>query len=253
MMMRLDGKTVIITGASSGMGAAMARLFASVGAQVVAVARRQERLAALAQEATAGHILPVVADLNQDVDLARIVDETVAAYQRVDILINNAGIMDNMVPLGELTDELWEQVMRIDVTAPMKLMRRVLPLMLAQGAGNIINIASVGGMQGCRAGAAYTAAKHALVGLTKNTAFMYANQGIRCNAICPGGVETEIALTGVNHPSELGLRRATMGNACMPRMGQPEELAQTALFLASEASSFVNGVALVVDGGWLAY
>ena len=118
--------------------------------------------------------------------------------------------------------------------------------------GSIINTASVGGLFGCRAGAAYTASKFAVVGLTKNIGFMYAKEGIRCNAICPGSIITNIA-AGLSNASEFGMARSGAGVPLSPRMGQPEEIANTALFLASDESSFINGTTVTVDGGWTAY
>ncbi|MNJ47779.1 Levodione reductase [compost metagenome] len=134
----------------------------------------------------------------------------------------------------------------------MRSTRKVLPIFLEKQRGIIINVASVGGLQGARAGAAYTASKHAVIGFTKNTGFMYATQGIRCNAIAPGGVETNISssMTGIN---QFGASRQQLGMAINPRMGKAEEIAKVALFLASEDSSFVNGTVISADAGWTAY
>jgi NAD(P)-dependent dehydrogenase (short-subunit alcohol dehydrogenase family) len=134
----------------------------------------------------------------------------------------------------------------------MRSIRKVLPIFLEKQKGVIVNIASAGGLYGARAGAAYTASKHAVVGLTKNTAYMYAPQGVRCNAIAPGGVETNIgaSMTSIN---ELGFSRQNIGLPIMPRTGQPEEIATVALFLGSDDSSFVNGAVVTADAGWSAY
>ena len=134
----------------------------------------------------------------------------------------------------------------------MRATRKVLPSFLEKQSGVVINVASAGGLQGARAGAAYTASKHAVVGFTKNTGFMYATKGIRCNAIAPGGVETNIgsSMTGV---SQFGMGRIQAGLGINPRVGKPEEIANIALFLAADESSFVNGTVITADAGWTAY
>ncbi len=133
-------------------------------------------------------------------------------------------------------------------------MKRVIKEFEKQGGGVIINIASVGGLFGCRAGAAYTASKHGLIGLTKNTAYMYANKNIRCNAICPGSIKKEVGSGGVHGQlNERGKSIAERGMSLVDRPGESEEIAEVAVFLASESSSYINGQALVVDGGWTCY
>jgi NAD(P)-dependent dehydrogenase (short-subunit alcohol dehydrogenase family) len=160
--------------------------------------------------------------------------------------------MDEMMPAAEVTNELWDRVMSINLKAPFNLIRKSLPIMISKGSGVIINLASVGGLYGSRAGVAYTTSKFAVVGLTKNVGFMYAPKGIRCNAICPGAVDTEISV-GIKNPNMFGLSRVQLGMATNPRQGSPEEIAKAALFLASDDSNFVNGATLTVDGGWSAY
>lgn len=251
--MRLDGKVVLLTGASSGMGKEMVLLFAKEGAKVVAVARRKDRLEELSKEAANldGEVTPLEGDVSKGEDIDKMVDFTMDRYGRVDVLVNNAGIMDNFTPLADVTDELWDKVMNINLVAPMKLMRRVIPIMDKQEKGNIINISSLGGLYGSRAGAAYTASKFGLTGITKNVAYMYAEKGIRANAICPGGVDTEIMST--LQPNEFGMERIMKGVTNNPRSGSAMEIANIALFLASDESSFINGDTIVADAGWTAY
>lgn len=251
--MRLDGKIVLLTGASGGMGKDMALLFAKEGAKVVAVARRMSKLEEVSKEAEAlaGEVAPFEGDVSNTDSIDAMVDFAMEKYGSIDILVNNAGIMDNFVPLGDLSDELWDKVMTINLEAPMKLMRKVVPIMEKQEKGNIINISSLGGIYGARAGAAYTASKYALTGLTKNVAYMYAEKGIRANAICPGGVETDIMST--LQPNEFGMERIMKGTANNPRSGTGQEIANIALFLASDESSFINGDTIVADAGWTAY
>ena len=182
----------------------------------------------------------------------KLVNETIAQHQKVDVLINNAGIMDNFLTAASITDEVWERVLAVNLTGPMRLIRKVMPLFQAQKKGAIVNIASVGGIQGSRAGIAYTASKHALIGITRNVAFQFAEQGIRSNVICPGAVKSNISDT-MAEPDGFGMSRAMAGVQLNPRSGEPEEIAQTALFLASDESSFINGAVVTADGGWTAY
>jgi NAD(P)-dependent dehydrogenase (short-subunit alcohol dehydrogenase family) len=236
------------------MGHAISLLFATEGATVVAVARRKDRLEELVAQAKdlPGKIVAKQGDVSDAKGITAVLDESFAEFGRVDILVNNAGVMDEMMPAAETSDELWDKVLATNLTAPFVISRAWLNKVLDNGGGVIVNTASVGGLQGCRAGAAYTASKFGVVGLTKNIGFMYAGQGIRCNAICPGGVDTEIAV-GIKAPSPLGIQRATSGLANNPRSGSAEEIAKVALFLASDDSSFVNGTVIVADSGWTAY
>ncbi|MBO8141177.1 MAG: SDR family oxidoreductase [Firmicutes bacterium] len=252
--MRLAGKVAVVTGAASGMGEQIARLFAKEGAKVVVADIDGDGAAKVAQAIAAdgGSAVAVTVNVAIEEDVQRMIDTALNEFGALDILVNNAGIMDNMVPVHELTDELWDRVIAVNATGPMRAMRKALPIFLEKGKGNIINIASIGGLNGSRAGAAYTASKHAVVGLTKNVGFQYAAAGIRCNAIAPGAVATNIAST-MKEPSKFGSEKAGMGMSLNPRVGNPEEIAQVALFLASDESSFVNGAVFVVDGGWTAY
>ncbi|ACT04650.1 SDR family oxidoreductase [Paenibacillus sp. JDR-2] len=252
--MRLSGKVAVITGAASGMGKAIAELYAAEGAKVVVSDLRAETAQTVVDgiEEKGGTAVAVAANVAKEEDVQQLIDTAVEKFGTVDILVNNAGIMDNFVPAADLTDELWERIFAINATGPMRTIRKVLPLFLEKKAGVIVNIASAGGLFGSRAGAAYTASKHAVVGLTKNVGFQYATQGIRCNAIAPGGVNTNIG-TSINAPSPFGMERAMVGIQVNPRAGEPEEIAKVALFLASDDSSFVNGTVVTADAGWTAY
>jgi NAD(P)-dependent dehydrogenase (short-subunit alcohol dehydrogenase family) len=252
--MKLSGKVAIVTGAASGMGKAIAELFAQEGAKVVASDLNVEGVQAVVQgiEAKGGAAIAVAANVAKEEDVQNLVDTAVSTYGTVDILINNAGIMDNFVPAAEITDELWERVFAVNTTGTMRATRKVLPIFIEKKSGAIVNIASIGGLQGSRAGATYTASKHAVIGFTKNVGFQYAEFGIRCNAIAPGGVNTSIASTFTN-VSQFGMGKATAGAAFNPRSGEPEEIAKVALFLASDDASFVNGAVVTADAGWTAY
>ncbi|MCP1108853.1 glucose 1-dehydrogenase [Ohessyouella blattaphilus] len=249
-MGKLDGKIAVVTGASSGMGREIAKAYATEGAKVVAVARRKEKLEELAGEFP--NIVAFSGDMAKPEDVTAMLDYAVTEFGKLDILVNNAGILDNFMPVGDLTDELWERVLRVNLTAPMEAMRKAVNIFLESGGGVIINIASVGGLRGAAGGATYVTSKHALVGLTKNTAIMYAEKGIRANVICPGGVETEIGNFDQTKISPLGIEKVMKANAVNPRTGKPEEVAKVAVFLATDDASFVNGVAMPVDGGWMA-
>lgn len=252
--MKLKGKVAIVTGAGSGMGKEISRLYAQEGAKVVMVDMNRAVLDNAASElkANGGEVIAVRANVTKEEDIQNMIDTAVNTFGSLDILVNNAGIMDGMVPAAEVTDELWERVLGVNVTGPMRAIRKALPIMIKQGHGVIVNTASVGGLFGSRAGAAYTASKHAIVGLTKNVGYQYANQGIRCNAIAPGGVKTNIMPEG-SYVNPFGAERAMAGMNVNPRMGEASEIAQVALFLASDDSSFINGTVITADAGWTAY
>ncbi|WP_029594757.1 MULTISPECIES: SDR family oxidoreductase [Exiguobacterium] len=249
--MRLSGKVAIVTGAASGMGKAIAELYAKEGARVVVSDMNFDGAQAVV-EGISGEAFAIQTDVTSEEALQQLFDETVKTFGQVDILVNNAGIMDGMEPVGEISNDRWEKIFAVNTVSVMKSMRIAVDLFTKQGHGVIVNNISAGGLYGARAGAAYTASKHAVVGLTKNTAFMYADQNIRCNGIAPGAVATNIGSTMTNM-SQAGFGRQQLGMAINPRIGQPEEIAQLALFLGSDESSFINGQVVAIDGGWTAY
>ena len=254
MTSKLEGKVALITGAGSGIGRAMAVLFATEGASIVVtdvVADRVEEVVAVIKD-TGGNAAGVVGNVALESDVENMIASAVNTYGRLDILCNNAGIMDRMLTITEISDEFWERLINVNLTGPFRMCRKAIPIMLDQGSGVILNTSSLAGLHGGRAGAAYTTSKHGLVGLTKNTAWTYADKGIRCNAICPGAVDTAIGL-GDDEPSQLGFTRMCLGTSIIPRAGSSEELASVALMLVSDDGSFVNGAILAVDGGWTAY
>ncbi|WP_401000417.1 SDR family NAD(P)-dependent oxidoreductase [Agromyces sp. GXQ0307] len=243
---RFTGKTVIVTGAGSGIGRATASRIVREGGKVVAVDVSQERLDDFAAEHDGAEVVTLVADITDDEKI----DEVIAAAGgRIDGLANIAGIMDDMTPVGELTDAVWERVMRVNVDGTMKLMRAVVPGMLAQGSGSIVNTASEAALRGSAAGVAYTASKHAVVGLTKSTAFMYGPSGLRVNAVAPGPTITNIEAT---FASPLGAQRVRQAMAVLPDAAEAEALAASITFLLSDDGVNVNGVVLASDGGWSA-
>lgn len=248
--MRFEGKCVVVTGASSGMGRKIALDFAKEGATVIAVARRLERLEEIAKEAEsfAGKILPYQGDISLEEVNNDMIDYAVKECGKLDVLVNNAGIMDEFTPIGELTDELYNKVMAVNLNGPIYAMRKAVQVMLEQETkGNIVNIASIGGVCGARAGVAYTASKHAIVGATKNTAYMYAGK-IRCNVVCPGGVETEVMNSQTNI-SQFGVGRIMAGLDTSIPAGKVEDISTAVLYIASDDAKFMTGAEIVIDGG----
>lgn len=238
---RFTGKTVIVTGAGSGIGRATALRLAAEGASVVAVDVNQESLDKLAAEI---EVRTVAGDLTDAAVIARVV---AAADGRIDGLANVAGIMDGFLPAGEVDDATWERVMGVNVTAPLRLIRAVLPVMTAAGSGSIVNVSSEAGLRGSAAGAAYTTSKHAVIGLTRSVAVVYGKDGIRSNAVAPGGVATNIEAAP---KSQFGFERLSPYFANAAATAQPEQLAAAITWLLSDDASNTNGVVLASDGGW---
>jgi NAD(P)-dependent dehydrogenase (short-subunit alcohol dehydrogenase family) len=251
--MRLEGKVAVITGAGSGMGRAMANLFASEGAKVVGADWHQESLDEVVSEvrAAGGEMTGIQGNVAVKDDCERLIDAAVSTFGGIDVLCNNAGVMDLMQGVAELDDAMWERVMGININGPMFLTRKAVPLMIARGGGAIVNTASAAGIGGGAAGAAYTVSKHALVGLTRSTAFTYALKGIRCNAMACGGVETNImqSVDATKMDAE-GAARYGLYQALIPAFLKPLDIANLALFLASDDAKHINGAIIPIDGGW---
>ncbi|MEV4949730.1 glucose 1-dehydrogenase [Streptomyces sp. NPDC053755] len=246
----LTDKVALITGASSGIGAAAARVFAREGARVVLAARREDRLktlvAALRDEGAEAEY--VVADITRREDTRAAVAHAVRTYGRLDLAFNNAGWGTPREPLHEMDDDLYDSIMDVNVRGTWNCLRDEIAAMLPTGGGAIVNNSSVGGLLATPVAAPYVAAKHAVVGLTKAAAAEYAAQGIRVNAVAPGTTRTEVvsawfdAVPGV----EAALHAATP----QARTAGPEEIAEAAAWLCSDRASFVTGVTMPVDGGF---
>jgi len=252
--MRLEGKVAVITGAGSGMGRAMAGRFSAEGATIVGADWNQDSLDAVVAEVTGagGEMIGVQGNVADQAQAEAIIDAAVEKYGRVDVLCNNAGVMDLNQGAAEMDNEMWERVLGVNLNGPMYLTRKVIPVMRAAGGGAIINTASVAGVGGGAAGLAYTVSKHGIVGLTKQTAWRYALEGIRCNGIAAGAVETNI-MQSVD-PTKMdaeGSARCQAYYAAIPGQLKPEEIANLALFLASDEATKVNGAIIPADAGWL--
>ncbi|MCP8999365.1 SDR family NAD(P)-dependent oxidoreductase [Pseudarthrobacter sp. RMG13] len=244
---RFGGKTVIVTGAGSGIGQATALRIAKEGGRVIAADISKERLDSLVEENAGLDLVPVPGDISTEETVAAVLT---AAGGRVDALANVAGIMDNFAPIHEVDDELWDRVFRINVTALMRLTRAVVPLMLDAGTGSVVNIASEAGLRGSAAGAAYTASKHAVVGLTKNSAVIYGPKGLRFNAVAPGPTITGIV---ANFGSQMAAERlGPLMQANIPTPATAAQLAASITFLLSDDGTNLNGAILASDGGWSA-
>jgi NAD(P)-dependent dehydrogenase (short-subunit alcohol dehydrogenase family) len=245
--MRLQNKTAIITGGGTGIGLACARLFTQAGAQVAIFGRRPDRLNQ-AQKEIGDSVLVVQGDITQEKDTVRLVETAVKKLGKVDILVNNAGIFGGG-PLHETDDAVWDQTFNINMRGVFQLTRKVLPQMITQGSGSIIHISSILGMIAVPGTAAYNASKGALNQFSRSIAVEYGGQGIRSNAICPGMIETEMT---AELRSDTALMAEFLKGYPLGRFGQPEEVAQACLFLASDESAFITGATLPIDGGYTA-
>lgn len=250
-MGRLSGKKAIATGAASGIGRASARIFAREGARVVAVDMVEEGLAAtVAMITEAGDIATAVtADAGSEDDVADFINNCVETYGGLDVIYANAGVSGGRVPLAQQTVEMWQNVLRINLIGPFLAIKHAAPIMLAQGKGSIICTASVAALRANAGGPPYAASKAGVVSLVQTTANELFASGVRVNAICPGLIET-----GMTKPTfDRARARGTEGKIGQlnptRRNGEPEEIANMALFLASDEASYVNGQAYAVDGG----
>ena len=246
----LQGKVAIVTGAGRGLGLAMATRFVAEGAQVVLADVMDAGPQARALGANAHFVR---CDVSCDADVQHLVRQTVARCGRVDILVNNAGV-EFAKPIDTTTEAEWDQLMGVNLKGVFLCARAVIPLMRAQGGGVIVNVASELGLVGAAGVAAYCASKGGVVMLSKAMAIDHGPDGIRVNSLCPGPVDTAL-LQGVFDSSAdpAALRASFEKNTVLRRLGTPQDIANAAVFLASDQSAFMAGAELVVDGGWTAH
>ncbi|RDW20329.1 2-hydroxypropyl-CoM dehydrogenase [Oceanobacillus arenosus] len=242
--MRLQNKVALITGAASGMGKGEALAFAKEGAKVVVADLNLEGAKEVVQEIkdNGGQALAVKVDVTKTEDIKAMVQQAKEGFGQIDILVNNAGVFDKYATSLETPLDKWNFFININLTSVFQVTNEVLPDMIARESGSIINIASVAGLVAGKGGAAYTATKHGVVGLTKNLASEYAKYGLKINAIAPGTIETPLIKDVVaNIPKDTVPAR---------RFGQVNEVAELAIFLESDEAKFMNGVVVPIDGGF---
>jgi NAD(P)-dependent dehydrogenase (short-subunit alcohol dehydrogenase family) len=249
---RLDGKIALVTGGGSGIGHATALVFAREGAKVVVADVLVEGGEATVSQINngGGEAVFIKTDVSQDTEVEAMVQKAVATYGRLDCAFNNAGIAGAAARTADYTQKQWDRVISINLTGVWLCMKYEIAQMVKQGGGAIVNTASVAGLVGFRHGPAYVAAKHGVVGLTKTAALEYAKANIRVNAVCPGVIQTPMFERGL----QIDPRIADTMSAREPigRLGKPEEIAEAVVWLCSEAASFVTGLPMAVDGGWVA-
>jgi len=248
--MKFQDKVAIITGSTKGIGKATAKLLAAEGAKVVIVGTTEEAGTAAAEEIRAGggEAFFRKTDVTSGEDLDGLVQDTLGKYGRIDILVNNAGIGGSLANMDQITMEEWDKVLATNLTAPFQIMKRVIPVMEQAGGGAIVNVASMASTAAGRGGIAYTSAKHGLLGLTRQVSLDHGHAGIRVNAVLPGPIDTQMiarVLAMPQHPLNMKIKMSPAG-----RPGQPEEVAKAIAFLASDDSSYIQGAALAVDGGY---
>jgi NAD(P)-dependent dehydrogenase (short-subunit alcohol dehydrogenase family) len=249
-MGRLEGKSVIITGAGSGIGRAASLLFAKEGAKLTAVDRTDGVNETVAQVKTAGGIAEaVMADAGSEKDVMAFIDKALSAYGRLDVIWANAGISGGLVPLAEQTVEHWQEILRINLIGPFLAVKYSIPHMIKQGCGAIVCTASVAGLKSGASGHPYAASKAGVISLVQTTAYSLSGTGVRINAVCPGLIETGMTKPIFERATERGSSDKIGQLNPLKRAGQPHEIAAMGLFLASDEASYVNGQAFPVDGG----
>jgi NAD(P)-dependent dehydrogenase (short-subunit alcohol dehydrogenase family) len=249
-MGRLEGKSVIITGAGSGIGRAASLLFTKEGAKLIAVDRSEsvKETAKLVSD-SGGTVEAVMADAGSESDVKAFIDRAVSKYGRLDAIWANAGISGGLVPLAEQTVEHWQEILRINLIGPFLAIKHAMPHMIKQKSGAIVCTASVAGLKSGASGHPYAASKAGVISLVQTTAYSLSGTGVRINAVCPGLIETGMTKPIFDNARQRGTDGKIGQLNPLKRAGQPHELAAMGLFLASDEASYVNGQAIPVDGG----
>src|SRR3989475_3823897 len=252
MTKQFEGKVALVTGAASGIGRASALAFAREGAKTVVadvLVEGGEETVRIIKEA-GGDALLVRTDVSKAAEVETLIQKIVETYGRLDYAHNNAGVAGADAPTADCTEENWDHTIAINLKGVWLCMKYEIPQMLKQGSGAIVNTASVAGLVGLPGFSAYVAAKHGVNGLTKTAALEYAKAGIRVNAVCPGAIRTPMFERGVR--DNPGLEEQVRAMEPIGRMATPEEVGEAVVWLCSEAASFVTGLPMAVDGGWVA-
>ncbi|MDR6660283.1 NAD(P)-dependent dehydrogenase (short-subunit alcohol dehydrogenase family) [Tardiphaga robiniae] len=249
-MGRLAGKSVIITGAGSGIGRAAAQLFSLEGAKLIIVDRSESvhETAKLVSDA-GGTIEAITADAGSESDVKAYIEKTLSKYGKLDAIWANAGVSGGLVPLLEQTVEQWQEILRINLIGPFLAIKHSMPHMVKQGHGSIVLTASVAGLKSGASGHPYASSKAGVISLVQTTAYSLSGTGVRINAVCPGLIETGMTKPIFDNAKERGTQGKIGQLNPLKRAGQPHELAAMGLFLASDEASYVNGQAIPVDGG----
>jgi NAD(P)-dependent dehydrogenase (short-subunit alcohol dehydrogenase family) len=249
-MGRLEGKSVIITGAGSGIGRAASLLFAKEGAKVIAVDRTEGVNETVEMVKKAGGTADAAqADAGSEKDVIACIDKALSAYGRLDVIWANAGISGGLVPLAEQTVEHWQEILRVNLIGPFLAVKHAMPHMIRQKSGAIVCTASVAGLKAGASGHPYAASKAGVISLVQTTAYSLSGTGVRINAVCPGLIETGMTKPVFERAKERGTSDKIGQLNPLKRAGQPHEIAAMGLFLASDEASYVNGQAFPVDGG----
>lgn len=243
-MSEFEGKVVIVTGGTRGIGRAIAEQFAGKGARVAVIGTSKDKARAVAAE-IGGEAIGIGADVSDYTDCARMVEDTVSAFGRLDVLVNNAGVSGKRAPVDALPVEDWAQVININLNGVFYCSKAAIPHMKTSGGGSIVNMSSVEGLMGLSSLSAYVSAKHAVIGLTKTIALEYGKDNIRCNAVAPGFVATDMTGDGFSAAERAAITTLTT----LGRSAAPGEVADLVCWLASDQAAYITGSCQVIDGG----